>query len=337
MAEVVLGLATSHGPQLTIVPERWSERVEFDRALPALAYQGRDYQFDELVAHRIDERLADQTGVNVSRDRANQCKSAIEKLAVAFQRADVDHVVLVGNDQMEVFGNANLPAFLICWAETIHNIPFSEEQKRLLGPGIADAEPGHHGSERETYPGLPDLGRFLIETLVSEDFDVCASDGLPEVPGSRSSGAPHAFGFVYRKIFRGQPVPHVPLFINTFYPPNQPSMKRCLAFGRAIGRALKAWQGAGRIAVIGSGGLSHFVIDEEIDRSFLNAIQRRDFEAVAAIPETMLRAGTSELKNWATTAAILDETGLSLSRYDYVPCYRSEAGTGNAMGFAEWA
>lgn len=337
MAEVVLGLATSHGPMLTIPPERWSERVKFDRALPALAYQGRDYRFDELVALRAGEKLAEQSCVDVARARAEACKEAIEKLAIAFERAEIEHVVLVGNDQMEVFDNANLPAFLICWAETVQNIPFSDEQKQRLGPGIADAEPGHHGPERETYPGLPDLGRFLIERLVAEDFDVSASDGLPEVPGSRSSGAPHAFGFVYRQIFRGRAVPHVPLFINTFYPPNQPSMKRCLAFGRAIGRAINAWQGAGRIAIIGSGGLSHFVIDEEIDRRFLDAIQRRDFDALAAIPEPLFRAGTSELKNWATTAAILDEVGLSLSRYDYIPCYRSQAGTGNAMGFAEWA
>lgn len=336
MAEVVLGLATSHGPMLTIPPELWSERVKFDRALPLLAYQGRDYRFDELISLRADERLAEQCNIEVGRVRARECKEAIGKLASTFERAAVDHVVLVGNDQMEVFDNANLPAFLICWAEKLHNIPFSDEQKRLLGPGIADAEPGHHGPEHETYPGLPELGRFLIEQLLTEEFDVAASNALPEIPGSRSSGAPHAFGFVYRKIFRGRLVPNVPLFLNTFYPPNQPSMKRCLAFGRAIGRAIKAWPGTERVAVIGSGGLSHFVIDEKTDRRFLDAIQRRDFDEIAAIPEPLLRAGTSELKNWATTAAILDEVGLPLSWYDYIPCYRSEAGTGAAMAFAEW-
>jgi OH-DDVA oxygenase/3-O-methylgallate 3,4-dioxygenase len=237
---------------------------------------------------------------------------------------------------MEVFDQANLPAFLVCWAKAIHNVPFSETQKRLLGPGIADAEAGHHGAEAEAYPGMPELGQFIISRLLACDFDVSTSNDLPELTGSRSSGAPHAFGFVYRQIFRGRPVPHVPLFINTFYPPNQPSMKRCLAFGRTIGRAVADWRGAGRIAVIGSGGLSHFVVDERLDRGFLAAIERKDFEAIGSMPECDLRAGTSELKNWAVTAAILDELGLSLGRYDYIPCYRSEAGTGNAMAFAEW-
>jgi seryl-tRNA synthetase len=29
-------------------------------------------------------------------------------------------------------------------------------------------------------------------------------------------------------------------------------------------------------------------------------------------------------------------TGLGLELVDYVPCYRSEAGTGNAMAFTAW-
>jgi 3-O-methylgallate 3,4-dioxygenase len=30
------------------------------------------------------------------------------------------------------------------------------------------------------------------------------------------------------------------------------------------------------------------------------------------------------------------ECGMDMTLVDYVPCYRSEAGTGNAMGFAYW-
>lgn len=336
MANVVLGLATSHGPMLTIPPVKWAERVKFDKALPALAFRGRDYSFDELAAIRAGEDLLAQTAIDVAESRASACRAAIDRLADTFDHARIDSVVLVGNDQMEVFDGKHLPAFLVCWTKTIHNIPFTEKQKHRLGPGIADAEPGHHGSEAEDYPGEPALARFIIERLLDQEFDVSTSDDLPEIPDSRSSGAPHAFGFVYRQIFRGRQVSNVPVFINTFYPPNQPSMRRCVAFGRAVGKALKDWNGSGRVAVIGSGGLSHFVIDEDLDRAFLSAIERREFDAIGAIPEKQLQSGTSELKNWATTAAILDEVGLSLRHYDYIPCYRSVAGTGNAMAFAQW-
>jgi 3-O-methylgallate 3,4-dioxygenase len=35
-------------------------------------------------------------------------------------------------------------------------------------------------------------------------------------------------------------------------------------------------------------------------------------------------------------AGALLGSGLRFELVDYVPCYRSEAGTGNAMGFAVW-
>ncbi len=53
------------------------------------------------------------------------------------------------------------------------------------------------------------------------------------------------------------------------------------------------------------------------------------------IPEDV-SSGHSEIKNWITVAGIMAETRLKMNIVDYVPCYRSEAGTGNAMGFAYW-
>jgi OH-DDVA oxygenase len=321
---------------LSIAPERWTDRVAFEKSLPALSFQGEEYDFDALVAKRSNEGLEQQVSLAVARSRFAACQAAIARLASAFDRARIDKVILIGNDQMEVFTGENLPAFLVCWAGAIHNIPFTHEQKRRLGPGMAEAEHGHHGPEPEIYPGMPEFGRFLVQRLSEQEFDLSSSSGLPFVATSRSSGAPHAFGFVYRRIFGGKPVPNLPVFINTFYPPNQPSLKRCAAFGRAIGAALRAWESDERIAVIGSGGLSHFVIDEALDRAFLDAIRRRDIDSITAIPETLMQSGTSELKNWLVTAAILEQTGLALAHHDYIPCYRSVAGTGNAMGFAEW-
>jgi len=54
-------------------------------------------------------------------------------------------------------------------------------------------------------------------------------------------------------------------------------------------------------------------------------------------PNIQFRDGTSETKNWILSAGALSETGLEMELMDYVPCYRSEAGTGNAMAFATWS
>jgi 3-O-methylgallate 3,4-dioxygenase len=136
---------------------------------------------------------------------------------------------------------------------------------------------------------------------------------------------------------RDRVIPNVPVVLNTFYPPNQPRAARCYEFGRALKSAVESWEKDARVAVFGSGGLSHFVIDEEIDRTVIEALKTADMEKLIAIPEDRYQSGTSEVKNWIPLAAIMAECGLEMTLVDYVPCYRSEAGTGNAMGFAYWA
>jgi 3-O-methylgallate 3,4-dioxygenase len=131
-------------------------------------------------------------------------------------------------------------------------------------------------------------------------------------------------------------IPHVPVFVNTFYPPNQPPAGRCYNFGRALGRAIASWPENINVAVIASGGLTHFVIDELFDRQVLEAMQAGDAATLAALPEEMFQSGTSEIKNWIAVAGMMAEAGLTMKLIDYVPCYRSEAGTGSAMGFARW-
>jgi 3-O-methylgallate 3,4-dioxygenase len=129
----------------------------------------------------------------------------------------------------------------------------------------------------------------------------------------------------------------VPLALNTYYPPNQPTIRRCYEFGKALARAIESWPGNQRIALIASGGLSHFVIDESIDRTFIEAMKTRRIDKLAALGEGTFQSGTSEIKNWVPVAGAMAELGLDFNLVDYVPCYRSVAGTGNAMGFVSWS
>ena len=103
-----------------------------------------------------------------------------------------------------------------------------------------------------------------------------------------------------------------------------------------IGRAISNWKSSKKIAICASGGVSHFVIDEEFDHRILKAMQEGDVQTLIDEPNEMFRSGTSETKNWIVTAGILSVTELGMNLLDYVPCYRSDAGTGNAMAFATW-
>ena len=91
-----------------------------------------------------------------------------------------------------------------------------------------------------------------------------------------------------------------------------------------------------RVAVFGSGGMSHFVIDEDFDRKFVAALKKKDKEYLTSIPLKDLQSGTSELKSWISLAGLLEPMKTEMHELDYVPCYRSPAGTGTANGFYWW-
>ena len=187
-----------------------------------------------------------------------------------------------------------------------------------------------HGEAQEAYPGHPEFGRHVIENLMEQNFDVAQYSRQHE---QRSLG--HAFTFVRRRIMReDRIIPMIPVLINTYVPPNQPTAARCYAFGQAIRKAIESWPGAERVAVIASGGLSHFVIDSEFDRQILEGLAKGDGEALSSVPRSKLQSGSSEVLNWIAAGGALE--GLRMKLVDYIPGYRSEAGTGVGMAFAKW-
>jgi hypothetical protein len=126
----------------------------------------------------------------------------------------------------------------------------------------------------------------------------------------------------------------MPIMQNTYDPPNQPRPRRAYAFGIALRNAIETWKSNARVAVLGSGGFSHFVLDEDLDHKALKALQEKDVDTIASLPLERLQSGTSEIWNWITTAGAVQH--LEMDIFDYVPCYRSPAGTGCAMAFAQW-
>ena len=329
MAKIVLGMGTSHGPMLSTSPQQWNLRVADDRR-NRHHYRGRTWTFDELCELRHEERLEEQITPQVSHARHAACRTAINTMATVFDRVKPDIAVIVGNDQMEIFNDSLVPAFSVLWGETITNSMYSEERLSKMPPGIAVSVPGHIPPGGAVYPAVPDLGRHIIECAVREEFDVAA---MKRLPGDET---PHAFGFVFRQLMRDAVIPTVPVVINTFYPPNQPKVRRCYEFGKTIVRAIESWNSDARVALIASGGLTHVVIDETVDQAILAALRERRADTLESLGEEIFQDGTSEVKNWIPVAGAMADLGYEMTVVDYVPCYRSVAGTGNAMGFVYW-
>ncbi len=100
--------------------------------------------------------------------------------------------------------------------------------------------------------------------------------------------------------------------------------------------AILAWPEDVRVAVIASGGLSHFVNDEEFDRDVIGKLAAYDYDGLAAIPDSYYQSGTSEVKIYSIVMMALQQTGAQMTLVDYVPCWRTAAGTGEGMGFMYW-
>jgi hypothetical protein len=149
-------------------------------------------------------------------------------------------------------------------------------------------------------------------------------------------GLPHGFAFVVKRLYNNRPRPILPVFQNTCYPPNAPSARRSYQLGQAIASAIKAWDEPARVAVIASGGLSHFVVDEEQDRRLLGALEKKDADTLQTLPKERLYSATSESLNWVAVGGALAKEPLNFELVDYVPVYRTPANTGGGWAFGRW-
>jgi aromatic ring-opening dioxygenase catalytic subunit (LigB family) len=329
MADIVLGIGSSHGPLLSTPPEQWDLRAKADRENKNHWYRGRTYDYESLLKERAPG-FAKEVTVEVRRRRFDECRRALQKLGEVFNEASPDAVVIVGNDQREFFNAGLTPAITVYRGSQIKNVQHLHED----APGLNIAEPGNSPAEGATYPGATALADHILESLREENFDLAQSDDTPS--GAPRGGIPHAYGFFYHSILQDRTPPSVPIILNVHFPHNTPKLARCLELGRALHRAITRFKGFNRVALMASGGLTHFVIDEEFDEAVIAAMKAGDEETLARFPENVFKVGTAEIKNWYPVIAAMNAAGRTYHAVDYVPCYRSDAGTGNGMCFGYW-
>ncbi len=323
MARVVLGMALPHSGMLGKPPETWLEDGERDRKNNMLWFRNKRWDFADLAAARAHEGLTAFLTVEERRARGQRCDQALDTLRRVYQEHKPDVAVILGKDQKEIFIDTT-PSLAIYTGATIENGP---PQRSVYAPDHA-----------VTYPAHPELALHLIKAFQQEGFDMTEIIKWPDNVWMNPPGpiTPHAFSFVYHRIMQDQAPPSVPIFMNTFYPPNQPSMRRSIQFGQVLLQAIQSWQTDKTVAIIASGGLSHFVVDEQLDQIFLKHFKSYDFEALAQIDDRSYQSGTSEVKLFVPLMIATSQLGLKMSLVDYVPVYRTEAGTGEGFCFMHW-
>ena len=321
MAEIVLGIGTSHSPVLSIDYAAFPGLAARDRGNPYVK------DFDGLVKAKtgwIGRELAPE----ITRGRHEAAQAGIARIGAVLAEAAPDVLVVIGDDQNEWFSTDGQPALCIYWGDSVENLPPPADK---MHPVLRSGYWGFYGDgTNRTFPVDASLARHLIEALTHEhEFDVAHIRKQP-----RHSPFGHAWNFVHQRVMGERVVPIVPVLLNTYYPPNQPTPRRCYQLGRAIREAVASWPSAKRVGIVASGGLSHFVVDETLDRHVLDILAKNDERAITALPADQLESGNSEIRNWIAAAGALEH--LQMKVVDYLPYYRSEAGTGIGVAFAVW-
>jgi 3-O-methylgallate 3,4-dioxygenase len=321
MAEITLGIGSSHSPMLSTPYEAFAGHAERDRANRHVP------DFEGLVKEKASW-IGWELRPDVTRARHEATQVAIGQLRDVLAEVAPDVLVVIGDDQSEWFSADGQPALCIYWGDSVENLPPPVER---MAPSIRSAYWGFYGDgTSRTFPVDASLGRHLIETLTRDhEFDVAHLRVQP-----RHGPFGHAWSFVHQRLMGERIIPMVPVLLNTYYPPNQPTPRRCYQLGKAVREAVEAWDAPKRVAVVASGGLSHFVVDEALDRRVLEILAKKDAAAVAALPLASLDSGNSEIRNWIAAGGAVEHLDMEL--VDYVPSYRSEAGTGVGMAFAVW-
>jgi 3-O-methylgallate 3,4-dioxygenase len=328
MANIVIGIASSHTPQLSSGVDMWSDHALRDQRYPLLGKDAEYHTYEETLAG-ADPELTRELEPEVWESKYQRVQTAIESLSAALAAANADLALVIGDDQRELFLDDGIPAFACFTGTELFDMAPDPESFAKLPKGIQAAYWAVHGEEKAIHPVAKELSTYIAERLALADFDLTV---FTRQPAGRTLG--HAFTFPRYRLGLPATTPIVPVFVNTYYPPNVPSAARCFALGRELRRAVEDWESDARVAVIASGGLTHFVIDESLDRGVLDAIATKDAAALAGIPRGKLRSGNSEILNWVTAAGALE--GLAPTIVDYVPGYRTPAGTGTGMAFTRW-
>lgn len=178
--------------------------------------------------------------------------------------------------------------------------------------------------------GAPELSLHLVEALVDDGFDLTVYQELDV-----DHGCTVPLSVFCPEPGDAWPCAVVPLLVNVINYP-QPTGARCWALGKAIGRAIDRFEPDVRVAVFGTGGLSHQLagsragfINSDFDRTFLERIETDPASLATLAREDWIREAGSEgieMIMWLVMRGALDDTVRRVHSTYHVPASNTAAG-----------
>jgi len=240
-------------------------------------------------------------------------KNAFERLGQRIAAARPDALIVVSPDHWSNFFLDNVPAVCIGVGETNEGPP----------------EPWMKAFPHREIPGHPALALHIVREAMKQGFEPSVSHRLK---------LDHGVCIPLWRMGLERLPRIVPMLLNSIEPP-LPSLSRCLAWGRQLAHAVGSFPGDLRVAILGTGGLSHSIgeptmgaIYEDFDRETIRLFDSSEEELVSFLDKNLATHGngSEEVRNWLVAHGAAGARGFEL--VDYLPVPKVIVG----CGFASW-
>ena len=247
--------------------------------------------FAGAMSHVLDPDYYDHACGAVGRRMVEEIMREIRGMGDRCVARRPDALIIVADDHLNAFSFNAVPA--LCVRIGTHVDRMVQEEAEAFDK-VLETMPLR-------YPLHEALANAVLERGIEAGFDLAFSWEAP---------LDHAFLSPANTMFGTRPIPPlVPIWVNCFVAP-QPTAARCFAFGQHIARVVTAspWD----VAIIGTGGLSHFPelslprvgeTDTVFDRRVLGWLGDGEHAPLAMLTADELhKAGEHELLNWIVVA-----------------------------------
>ena len=306
-----MGMASSHAPMMFQKAQYWP------RVMERLQREAR-----EQLPRSAREEIASPA---IIEEKIRRIEAAFATLRDQLKAYRPDALVMIGDDQGDLFDATNNPTFSVYTGE---EPIWGLNARDPFGTPIAERT-------KVVFRQHGELARHLLRGLIKRGFDV-ANIGRFDPRGNPARGVSHMVSNLVPEVDPALEIPLVCVFLNEYYPP-LPSAARCAQLGAAIADTLR--DRPERVAIYALGGLSHFPgmynagwIDQPLDHWILERLERNDLDALQHLftfDSDAMRSGTGEVRAWISVAAAMNRPA---TRVDYVPAHCAQTG----CGFVYW-
>jgi 2,3-dihydroxyphenylpropionate 1,2-dioxygenase len=266
---------------------------------------GREWEdFMDLHYSMAPSGTANRPTLEQQKKLRQDAETAFTALRTDLEQAQADVLIVVANDQFVNFFWNNIPTFFVT---------------------IGDEVKGKFTRHQFHYKNHKELGKTIVRAGMEKGIDFSYGEYIEL---QHTQNVPLYF------LLPKPTMPILPIYVNTWVDP-APSPRRCYQVGELIREV--ADHSSERIAILATGGLSHFPgsprigeIDESFDHRLLEVMRHGKGKSLVDYSvQDLLAAGDTEFLNWMVVLGAIADAKATYTSYmpDFVA---------TGWGFVSW-